>query len=229
MKVLIIEHAKGRAEGLSEEAERYGIEYQIWKPYLDESLHIPISEYGGLIVGGGPMGVYQLDDYPFFKQELPLIEDAFINNIPTFGICLGAQIFAKILGCNVEKTFWRRGYLSVEQTDASDNDPLYENVKSSFPTFQYHQDEIMELPQNAVLTLTSDNCKIEGFRLTDKPVWAIQSHPEIGKEKAQTILWSAYNLNPEEVSRMLEKSSDRDIEMNTRLFKNFFTYVKKAT
>ncbi|RJR29198.1 type 1 glutamine amidotransferase [Candidatus Microgenomates bacterium] len=226
MKVLIVEHAEGRAEGLSDEAEKYSMEYQIWKPYTGEKLDVPIREFSGLIIGGGPMGAYQLDEYPFFKPELKVIEEAFSLGISTLGVCLGAQIFAQMLGCKVEKNFWRRGYLDVQRTDGSNNDPLCVGIKKSFPTFQYHKDEIMELPPNSILILTSGNCTVEGFRLTDKPVWAVQSHPEIGRKKAQTILGSAYDLKPEEVNQMLEKSSDPDIEMNSKLFENFFTIVK---
>jgi len=227
MTVLIVEHAQGRAEGLSDEAQKYGIEFHIWKPYKGEKLEQPITEFQALIVGGGPMGVYELDDYPFFKFEIKLIEEAFSLNIPTFGICLGAQMFAQMLGSKVEKTFWRRGFMPIERTEDGEKDPLLEGVIKSFPTFQYHKDEILELPSDSVLILTSDNCTIEGFRLLNHPVWAIESHPEIGKKKAQTILWSAYDLEPEEVKQMLAMSNDPNIGMNSRLFENFFKTLEK--
>lgn len=222
MTVLIIEHAAGRADGLGDEAQFYNVSYYVWKPYTGERLMAPLSEFSGVIVGGGPMGVYELDQFSFFREETRLIEEAFSRAIPVLGVCLGAQMIAMMFGGNVEKTFWRRGYLPIRRVPGTERDPFTKGVSETFPTFQFHQDEILGLPRGAELLLTSDNCRVEGFRIHGSPVWGIQSHPEIGREKAQTILGSAYDLDLAEVGDMLLMSNHPEIGMNSRLFGNFF-------
>lgn len=229
MKVLIIEHAPGRADGLVREARKYKVDFELWKPHLGE--HAPdlvdIIEYNGMIVGGGPMGVYQIDQFPFFVPEMAIIEKAMSENVPTFGVCLGAQLIAKMLGSRVEKTFWRRGFMYISPTEESVEDPLCSGITQPFPTFQFHQDEILDLPQDSILTLTSDNCRVEGFRLLNAPVWAIQAHPEVSLEKAMNILGSVDGLSTHEVSEMLKKGSFPHTESNSALFGNFFKLLKQ--
>ena len=45
---------------------------------VDKGQSVPASMKGagGLIVMGGPMGVYQTDRYPWLRDEMHLIEDA---------------------------------------------------------------------------------------------------------------------------------------------------------
>jgi GMP synthase (glutamine-hydrolysing) len=54
-----------------------------------------------LIVLGGPIGVYEVDAYPFLAQEIALLERRLAKDRPTLGICLGAQLMARALGSRV--------------------------------------------------------------------------------------------------------------------------------
>src|SRR5262249_57807158 len=54
-----------------------------------------------LIVLGGPIGVYQEQDYPFLTDELRVLERRLAADLPTLGICLGAQLMARALGAKV--------------------------------------------------------------------------------------------------------------------------------
>ncbi len=64
---------------------------------------------GGLIVMGGPMGVYQTDRYPWLRDEMRLINDAMKSNLPVLGVCLGAQILAAALGREGRSESQRQG------------------------------------------------------------------------------------------------------------------------
>jgi len=48
------------------------------------------ENFDGLIIMGGPMGVYEADIYPFLKIEILLIRKAVSENKPVLGICLGS-------------------------------------------------------------------------------------------------------------------------------------------
>ena len=50
---------------------------------------------------GGPIGIYEVDRYPFLKQELATIEAAVKKGVPVIGICLGCQALAAVLAARV--------------------------------------------------------------------------------------------------------------------------------
>ena len=54
-----------------------------------------------LVVLGGPIGVYERHDYPWLCQEIEMVERRLRRDLPTLGICLGAQIIAAALGAAV--------------------------------------------------------------------------------------------------------------------------------
>jgi GMP synthase (glutamine-hydrolysing) len=54
-----------------------------------------------LVVLGGPIGAYEEDRYPFLLAELRFIERALAARARVLGICLGAQLLARVLGARV--------------------------------------------------------------------------------------------------------------------------------
>ena len=59
----------------------------------------PALNYEGLtIILGGPIGVYETEDYPFLIEEIEGLKQRLNANKPTIGICLGAQLIAHEIG-----------------------------------------------------------------------------------------------------------------------------------
>lgn len=54
-----------------------------------------------LVVLGGPIGVGDVADYPFLRDELGVIATRLSRGRPTLGICLGAQLIAAAAGARV--------------------------------------------------------------------------------------------------------------------------------
>jgi GMP synthase (glutamine-hydrolysing) len=54
-----------------------------------------------LIILGGPIGVYETQNYPWLVDEIALVKTRLAAKRPTLGVCLGAQIMAASLGAQV--------------------------------------------------------------------------------------------------------------------------------
>ena len=55
-------------------------------------LTVDVTKYDGLIVLGGPMGVYEAGERPHLKFEMDCIRQAIAENKPVLGICLGFEL-----------------------------------------------------------------------------------------------------------------------------------------
>lgn len=80
-------------------------------------------EHEGLtIILGGPIGVYETEDYPFLTEEIQYLQQRLAKNLPTIGICLGAQLIAHALGAKVYAGAQKEiGWSSLQLIDLADN------------------------------------------------------------------------------------------------------------
>lgn len=73
--------------------------------YCDAGIHElegPEFEQANLLVVlGAPIGAFDERTYPFLRQELKLIERRLAAKAPLLGVCLGAQLMARVLGAAV--------------------------------------------------------------------------------------------------------------------------------
>src|SRR6185436_8341611 len=92
-KVLIVQHERVEGPGrVANALELAGVAQQVVRSDLGEAIPKDASAFRGLVVLGGPMGVYEDDVYPYLSDELRLIEDALQRKTPLLGICLGSQL-----------------------------------------------------------------------------------------------------------------------------------------
>lgn len=72
---------------------------------LDASTaHFPLAQAESvdlLVVLGGPIGVGDVQDFPFLEHEIACIRQRIAARRPILGICLGAQLMAAALGARV--------------------------------------------------------------------------------------------------------------------------------
>jgi len=95
--VLHQEHSTPGRVGLRLKARGY--ELDVRRPRFDEPLPETLAAHAGAIVFGGPMSVNDTDEY--LKRETDWIAVALKEQAPFLGLCLGAQMLARLLGAAV--------------------------------------------------------------------------------------------------------------------------------
>lgn len=135
-----------------------------------------------LLIMGGPMAVYEMDRYPYLKNEARLIEEAIKANKHVLGVCLGAQMVAHALGARVYAGGQKEiGWYELALTPDGMKDPLMSLLaldgKSAAQVFQWHGDTF-DLPAGALRLASSDLYPNQAFRYADR-VYALQFHIEV--------------------------------------------------
>jgi GMP synthase (glutamine-hydrolysing) len=190
--VLVIEHETHA--GLDLMTVGLGADLQVIRPYLGDRLPDGPTErersagYAGLIVLGGSMGALDDDVAPWLPGTRRLIADAVQQQVPTLGICLGAQLLAVACGGTVQRGSHglEVGLVPITPLAAAAADPFFSRVSQltagrpdqDWPAFQYHFDAVTRLPANAELMVTGERYPHQGFRV-GPAAWAVQYHPEV--------------------------------------------------
>jgi len=131
-----------------------------------------------LVILGGPIGAYDEQDYPFIVDEMRLLESRLASDLPTLGICLGAQLMARTLGAKVypgkEKEI---GWSSLELSDAGMHSALAYLAVEHTSVLHWHGDTF-DLPINSTLLASSAKYQNQAFSW-GKSGLALQFHPEV--------------------------------------------------
>ena len=142
----------------------------------------------GLVVLGGPMGVYETDRHPWMGPEMRLIGEALRRDFPVYGLCLGSQLMAGALGARVYPGEGKKeiGCFPVRVTAEGERDSLLAGEGSGFPVFQWHGDTF-DLPEGAVLLASSERYRHQAFRFGRRG-YAFQFHLEVEMEDVRRWL-----------------------------------------
>lgn len=147
---------------------------------------LPWDDSAGLIVLGGAMSANDNDKFPFLVRELDWLREAVRRNMPTLGICLGAQLLAKALGAEVYRNPQREvGWYEIELLPAAADDRLFHDRAVKETVFHWHKDTF-DLPAGAVQLAQSPACRQQAFRF-EKFAYGLQFHVEMIPEL--TELW----------------------------------------
>jgi len=143
---------------------------------IPESL--TLDKAAGLVILGGPMNVDEIQAHPFLLPELEWIRQAVDCQLPTLGICLGAQLLAKALGRPVYRNRVKEiGWYEVELLPASSEDRLFGGRGPVETVFHWHGDTF-DLPEGAVLLARGTSCSNQAFRIGTS-AYGVQFHVEM--------------------------------------------------
>jgi GMP synthase (glutamine-hydrolysing) len=120
----------------------------------------------GIILSGGPASVR--DEPPPFDNTI------FDLGIPTLGVCLGFQMWAKHVGAPVTNATKRE--FGVFPFTLQEDDELFANVPRVSQVLETHGDVVGEMSGMAVLGST-ENTPVAAAHY--KNFWGVQFHPEV--------------------------------------------------
>jgi GMP synthase (glutamine-hydrolysing) len=146
--------------------------------YLEAGLDdlSPVTDADLVVVLGGPIGIYEVDRYPFLKHELATIEAVMKKKVPIVGICLGAQALAAVLAARVYPNLKKElGWAALTLTPEGLQSPL--SALGDLPVLHWHGDTF-DLPSGATRLAATDITPNQAFSYGDN-VLALQFHAEV--------------------------------------------------
>lgn len=159
-----------------------GLTLDVRHPYAGEQLPGPgdLESYAALLVLGGAMGPVDDERCPWLPATRELLARAVGTGLPSFGICLGAELLVVACGGTVRRGTAgpELGVLTNDPTAEAADDPVLGSLRPGAPVLQWHWEEMAELPMGAVLLATSPAYRHQAFRLGPS-AWGVQGHPEV--------------------------------------------------
>lgn len=125
----------------------------------------------GIILTGGPNSVYE-DGAPTATADL------FNIGVPVLGLCYGAQLMQHVLGGKVEAAPVREYGKTVTSFDTTN--PLFAGIPAESIVWMSHNDYISKAADGFKSIAHTKDCPYAALATEDdRPLYAIQFHPEV--------------------------------------------------
>lgn len=129
------------------------------------------NQYQAVILSGSPYSVYY--------EKAPQINiDAIRGQIPTLGVCYGAQYMAQKEGGTIEASEVRE-YGRAHLQNITAGELLFDGVANGSQVWMSHGDTIMNLPNTFKSIASTEDVKNAAFKIEGEKTYAIQFHPEV--------------------------------------------------
>lgn len=140
--------------------------YKIIKSYESDVSQLDPQEYEIIVILGGHQSVTQIEQYPSLIHVVQLIKKCMDLKIKMIGFCLGCQLIAYAIGCQIKTA--DKLYIGYDAEILG-----YQNI------FRYHFDYIVANDKIDVIEYFEEMpylFKYQNF------IYGIQCHPEISPE-----------------------------------------------
>jgi GMP synthase-like glutamine amidotransferase len=178
-RVLVVQHEPGTGPGWWQEwLLDAGLDLDVRHPYAGDDLP-PVTAYDGLLVLGGAMGPGEDEACPWLPVTRARLADAVSADVPTFGICLGAELLVVACGGTVRRGPGPElGLVEIVPTADAATDPVLSCLPARPRVVQWHWEELTTLPAGSVHLASSTAYAHQAFRL-GRAAWGVQGHPEV--------------------------------------------------
>ena len=207
--------------------------YQINSVELGNGGRLPenLNSLEAVISLGGPMNVYEEDQYPFLKAEDDFIKKVMDQKIPFLGICLGAQLLSKACHAKVGKSPQKEvGFYEIYLTEDGAGAPIFNGLEKEMEVFQWHEDMFdIPLTGNAALLARSQACPHQAFRV-GPCAYGFQFHVEITDQSIKSWADAYFKKGDPVLERkaqsMLEDYKKKKNQMNAAAYKIYENFLK---
>jgi GMP synthase-like glutamine amidotransferase len=152
--------------------------------------------YDAVVSLGGSAHPVEADSHPWLAVEKRVLAELLAAEVPTLGVCLGAQLLTLAAGGEaVRSSEPEIGWFEVGLTAAGKRDPLLASLAPSFEAFEWHSYECHP-PAAAVALAKTDGGCLQAFRLGN--AYAIQFHAEVAAIDARRWI-EDYRADPDAV------------------------------
>jgi GMP synthase-like glutamine amidotransferase len=160
--------------------------YEITNTQFFNSGVLPdIKDIDFLIVMGGPMSVNDETEHSWLVKEKKFIKSIIETGKPVLGICLGAQLIANSMGCEVFPNSVKEiGWFTVEGVESKSTSVF--QFQDKIEVFHWHG-ETFNLPTGAVQIAKSKGCENQAFQIGSNVI-GLQFHLETTPGSAQEIV-----------------------------------------
>lgn len=146
------------------------------------------TDFDWLVVMGGPMNIYDEENYPWLAPEKLFIREAIDSGKVVIGICLGAQLIADVIGGEVTRNpKLEIGWFPVKLKVETKSLPLFSYLPEEPMVFQWHGDTFSKLPEDALCLAENDACPHQAFMYKER-VFGFQFHLESTQETIQNLV-----------------------------------------
>ena len=83
----------------------------------------------------------------------------------------------------VDPKGYELGLLPIRLSEDGEKDQLFSQLPNPFITPIGHEEQVVELPSEAVLLASTDRCRVQAYRLAGKPIYSTQFHPEMSSQR----------------------------------------------
>lgn len=228
VRPLLVIEQEVRLEGLGLLGRRLdacGVPYRRFRTWEHAFAEVELDDYSGVVPLGGNAHAWDEDGHGYLRHERELLEQAVERGVPVLGICLGAQLLARVLGAQVRSTgIHEYGWLEIRPTEHARGDPLFGHLGGPVGVYQWHMDAF-EIPPGAVRLAESELLPNQAFRYGS--AWGVQFHPEVDVETFEVWFGNhraeAAELGIEEapLREAVAAGHERDLAWRSRLFDAF--------
>jgi GMP synthase (glutamine-hydrolysing) len=185
--VRVLQHVAPEGPGrIASALEARGFSIAVTRADLGEAVPHHLDGAAALVIMGGPMGVYEAEQYPHLRDEQRLIESALRTGAPILGVCLGSQLLAATLGARVYPGAQKEiGWFPVGLRKTAITDPLFASVAGSFWALHWHGD-VFDLPTGAVSLARSDLTEHQAYRF-ERNAYGVLFHLEASIDHVQAM------------------------------------------
>jgi len=166
--VLLVDHQDSFVHTLADYFRQTGAEVVTWRsgfPHADLDALKPDL----VVLSPGPGTPKDFD-------VSGTVEACVSRKLPVFGVCLGLQGIVEHFGGSLGTLDYPMHGKASHVTTLEG--PVFEGFPEDFVAGRYHSLFAIEMPDDLVVTATSDDGVVMGVQHRELPVWAVQFHPE---------------------------------------------------